>query len=456
MESSAHSKVKVRKEIVKITSPVFIELLLGTLFGMVDMIMLGRYGTSAMSTASIAAVGITNQLMFIGLSLVQSLSIGATAMVARYIGAKKHDKVEPVVKHIIIMSQLFIVLPLLFIALVFTPNVMKFLGAHQDTISIGMTYFRVIVLGFIFQAFNFSIFASLRGAGDTKTPMKINLIANLFNVIGNAVLIYGLFGAPELGILGAGISTSLAQVLASILLVRYILKPESTIHINLKKKFKVNKDIMYNLVKIGIPAAMEQIVMRLGILLYVKIIATLGTVAYATHQIGINVLNLSFTPGQSFGIAASTLAGRSLGAKDPDLAEKYIKTSRKIGTLIAVGMGLMLFFLGPAISSLYSNDPAVVSEASKILKLMAFIQPFQCSQLILAGGLRGAGDTIWTLISTFIGILVIRLALAYYFVMILGMGLIGAWLAVLIDQFIRWMLITLRFRTNKWKYISIR
>lgn len=456
MESSEHSKVNVRKEIINITSPVFIELLLGTLFGMVDMIMLGRYGTSAISTASIAAVGITNQLMFIGLSLVQSLSIGATAMVARYIGAKNHDSVEPVVKHIIIMSQLFIVIPLLFISLAFTTDVMKFLGAHQDTISIGMTYFKVIVLGFIFQAFNFSIFASLRGAGDTKTPMKINLIANLFNVIGNVVLIYGLFGAPELGILGAGISTSLSQVVASVLLVRYILNPESTIYINLKKKFEINKDIMYNLVKIGIPAAVEQIVMRLGILLYVKIIATLGTVAYATHQIGINILNLSFTPGQSFGIAASTLAGRSLGANDPDLAEKYIKTSRHIGTLIAVGMGLILFFFGPAISSLYSNDNTVVSEASKILKLMAFIQPFQCSQLVLSGGLRGAGDTVWTLISTFIGILVIRLALAYYFVMILGMGLIGAWLSVLIDQFIRWILITFRFKTNKWKYITIR
>lgn len=456
MESSKHSKANVRKEIVNITSPVFIELLLGTLFGMVDMIMLGRYGTSAISTASIAAVGITNQLMFIGLSLVQSLSIGATAMVARYIGAKNHDRVEPVVKHIIIMSQLFIVLPLLAIALSSTTGVMKFLGAQQDTIAIGTTYFRIIVLGFIFQAFNFSIFASLRGAGDTKTPMKINLVANLFNVIGNAVLIYGLFGAPELGIVGAAVSTSLSQVLASILLVRYILRPSSTIYINLKKRFKVNKDIMYNLIKIGIPAAMEQIVMRLGILLYVKIIATLGTTAYATHQIGINILNLSFTPGQSFGIAASTLTGRSLGAKDADLAEKYIKTSRRIGTIIAVGMGLILFFLGPAIASLYSNDPAVVSEASKILKLMAFIQPFQCSQLILSGGLRGAGDTVWTLISTFVGILIIRLALAYYFVMILGMGLVGAWLAVLIDQFIRWILISLRFRTNKWKYVTIR
>lgn len=456
MESSEHSKANVRKEIIKITSPVLIELLLGTLFGMVDMIMLGRYGTSAISTASIAAVGITNQLMFIGLSLVQSLSIGATAMVARYIGAKNHDRVEPVVKHIIIMSQLFIAIPLLFIALSFTPNIMKFIGAQPDTISIGSNYFRVIALGFVFQAFNFSIFASLRGAGDTKTPMKINIIANLLNVIGNVVLIYGLFGAPELGILGAGISTSLSQVLASFLLVRYILRPESTIHINLKKKFRINKDIMYNLVKIGIPAAAEQIVMRMGILLFVKIIASLGTVAYATHQIGINILSLSFTPGQSFGIAASTLTGRSLGANDPDLAEKYIKTSRQIGILIAVGMGLILFFLGPTIASLYSNDSQVVSEAGKVLKLMAFIQPFQCAQLILSGGLRGAGDTIWTLVSTFVGILLVRVILGYYFVMILGLGLTGAWIAILIDQFIRWVLITLRFRTNKWKYITIR
>lgn len=456
MDSSYHSKANVKSEIIKITTPVFIELLLGTMFGMVDMIMLGRYGTSAISTASIAAVGITNQLMFIGLSLVQSLNIGATAMVARYIGAKNHDKVEPVVKHIIIMSQLFLVLPLLFIALTFTPGTMKFLGAHPDTIGIGTSYFRVIVLGFIFQAFNFSIFASLRGAGDTKTPMKINLTANLFNVIGNAVLIYGLFGAPELGILGAGISTSMSQVIASILLVRYILRKDSTIHINFKNKFKIDKDIVYNLVKIGIPASMEQIAMRLGLLFFAKIIATLGTVAYATHQIGINILNLSFTPGQSFGIAASTLTGRSLGAGDPHLAEKYIKTSSNIGSLIAVLMGLILYFLGPSIASLYSNDPQVVYEAAKILKLMAFIQPFQCSQLILAGGLRGAGDTVWTLISTFVGILVFRLVLAYYFVIVLHMGLSGAWVAVLIDQFIRWILITLRFKTNKWKYITIR
>jgi Na+-driven multidrug efflux pump len=108
------------------------------------------------------------------------------------------------------------------------------------------------------------------------------------------------------------------------------------------------------------------------------------------------------------------------------------------------------------VASLYTNNKEVVTEAGKVLKLVAFIQPFQCSQLIISGGLRGAGDTVWTLISTFIGILVVRLILAYIFVINMGMGLQGAWLAVLVDQGIRWAFISLRLRTNKWKYITIR
>lgn len=452
------SKKENRDEIIKIAGPVFIELLMGTLFGMVDMIMLGNYGTDAMAVAGIAAVGITNQLMFIGLSLVQSLNIGATTMVARYIGAKKENRIESVVKHVMILTQVLLVVPILFVGLGMTDGAMKFLGAHQDTISIGRDYFRVVALGFIFQAFNFSVFASLRGAGDTKTPMKINLIANLLNVFGNAILIFGLFGLPELGVLGAGVSTTLSQVIASILLIRFILNKNnnSHIYINLKEKFKFQKDIIYNLIKIGLPASLEQIALRLGLLIFVKIIATLGTVAYATHQICINIMNLSFTPGQAFGIAASTLTGRSLGENDPDKAERYIKSCSNIGALISAIMGVVFFFLGTFIAGLYTKNQDVVIEAGKILKLMAFIQPFQGSQLILSGGLRGAGDTVSTLISTFIGVLVIRIVLSYLFVIVMSMGLMGAWLSVLIDQAIRWIMIQIRFRTNKWKYVTIR
>lgn len=454
--SESYSKKSIRQEIVKIAGPVFIELLMGTLFGMVDMIMLGNYGTDAVSAAGIAAVGITNQVVFIGLSLVQSLNIGATAMVARYIGAGREDQIEDVVKHIIILTQLLLVIPFLIIGLGFSNTIMTFVGAQADALAIGEQYFRIIVIGFVFQAFNFSIFASLRGAGDTKTPMKINIAVNLLNVFGNAVLIYGLFGLPAFGVTGAAISTTISHVLATIVLIRYIFKPDSTIYINLKNKFIISKNIVYNLIKIGVPAAMEQIALRLGILLFVKIVASLGTVAYATHNIAINILSLSFTTGQAFGIAASTLTGRSLGQEKPELAERYIKACSKVGVLASTFVALAFFFFGDLIASLYTGNQEVVKQAGDILKLVALIQPFQTSQLILAGGLRGAGDTIWTLISTFIGILIIRVALAYYFVKILAIGLIGAWIAVFIDQFTRWIMITIRFRTNKWKDIKIR
>lgn len=449
-------KKLIRKDILKIANPVFIELIMGTLFGMVDMMMLGRYGGPNISTASIAAVGITNQLIFIGLSLVQSLNVGATAMVARYIGAKREDRIEAVVKHIIILTQLFLVLPILYLGLMKSQMMMAFFGAEADTIGIGMDYFRIVTLGFVFQAFNFSLFAALRGAGNTKTPMKINVRVNLLNVFGNAILIFGLFGFPALGITGAGISTSLSQVAASILLIIYLLKTKGVIKLNLKTGFKFDKDIIYNLVKIGIPASLEQIAFRIGILIFVKLIASLGTVAYATHQICINILNLSFTPGQAFGIAGSTLTGRSLGAQEPDLAENYIKESKNIGTVIAVIMGVLFFFFGEYVIRLYTDTPEVINQGVRILKLMAFIMPFQTSQLIISGGLRGAGDTVWTLVSTLIGVVFIRLFLSYYFVLVLGMGLFGAWLSVLIDQLIRWVFIIIRFKTNKWKYITIR
>ena len=450
------NKKDIKSEILKIASPVFIELLMGTLFGMVDMMMLGRSGDNATTAASIAAVGVTNQLVFIGLSLVQSLNIGSTTMVARYIGAKREDRIQGVIKHVMILTQVLLVIPILLVGLGMTDVAMKFLGAQADTLIIGRGYFRVVAMGFAFQAFNFSIFAALRGAGDTKTPMKINIFVNLLNVIGNAVLIYGLFGFPQLGVLGAGISTSISQVVASLILLKVVFDKESIVYVNLKEKFKFNRDIMYNLVKIGLPASGEQIAMRAGLLMFTKIIASLGTVAYATHQVCINILGLSFTPGQAFGIAASTLTGRSLGEKDPDRAEEYIKMSGRIGSIIAAAMGIILFFFGESIAALYTDNPEVIREAGKVLKLIALVQPFQSSQLIIAGGLRGAGDTVWTLISTFIGILFVRLILAYIFVMKMGMGLSGAWLSVFVDQSVRWGLIQIRFKTNKWKYITIR
>lgn len=449
-------KSSTTKDVINIAWPVLVELLLGSLFGMIDMMMLGRISDNSLAAASVATVGITNQPLFIGLSLVQALNVGGTAMVARYLGAHQDEKIELTLKHIILLSLLLLAIPLSILGIIFTDSIMNFMGAQADTLQVGRIYFKIVMVGFVFQSFNMSISAALRGVGETKAPMKINLKVNFLNVIGNALLIYGLFGFPKLGVTGAGLSTAISNVIASIILFTYVVKGNSIVKFSIKRSFKFDKDIIYNLVKIGVPASLEQMVLRTGVLLFVKIVAGLGTVVYAAHQISLNILSLSFQPGQAFGIAAASLVGRSLGANKLSMAEDYAKETRRIGSMISSFMAIIFFFFGPQIVGLYSNDPRIIQNASTVLKIIALVQPFQSSQLILAGGLRGAGDTFWPLLGTFFGVLVIRLILANLFVNALGYGLSGAWMAVLFDQFIRWLFVYMRFRTGRWKYTVVR
>ncbi|HOE56282.1 MAG TPA: MATE family efflux transporter [Bacillota bacterium] len=453
-----HINVKdpTNAEIVRIAWPILAELLLGSLFGMMDMMMLGRISDNALAAASVAAVGMTNQPLFIGLSLVQALNVGGTAMISRYFGANQNEKIETAMSHVLLLSMLMLAIPLSILGLVFTDPIMTLMGAQADTLQVGRCYFKIIMVGFIFQSLNMAISAALRGIGETKIPMTINLRCNFLNVFGNAVLIYGLIGFPKLGITGAGISTALSNIVASILIFRYVIKGKSIIRFNVKKPFKINKRILYNLFKIGVPASLEQIVLRTGLLLFARIVAGLGTVVYAAHQIAISILALSFQPGQAFGIAASSLTGRELGAGEFEMAEEYAGKTRRIGSIISTIMALVLFFFGPWIVGLYSVDPMIIRNASIALKIIALVQPFQASQLILAGALRGAGDTFWPLVASFFGVLLVRVVFAYIFVGIMGYGLVGAWVAVLIDQFVRWAFVYLRFRTGKWKYIRIK
>lgn len=448
-------KSPIRSDVIEIAWPVLVELLLGTLFGMVDMIMLGRLSNNSVAAASVAAVGMTNQPLFVGLSLIQALNVGGTAMVARYLGSGQRDRIEDTLKHVMLLCML-LAIPLSILGIIFTDNIMSLMGAQADTLQVGRSYFRVIMVGFIFQSFNMSISASLRGIGETKTPMKINLKVNFLNVIGNAILIYGLLGFPEMGITGAGLSTAMSNVIASILLFGYIIKGKSIVTFHMGKSFKIDGRIMYNLVKIGVPASLEQMILRIGVLLFVRIVAGLGTVVYAAHQIALNILGLSFQPGQAFGIAASSLLGRSLGAGEHKKAEDYAKETRRLGSMISTFMAIILFFFGPQLVGLYTRDPNIIKSSSTALKIIALVQPFQSSQLILAGGLRGAGDTFWPMAGTFAGVIIVRIALAHIFVNTMGMGLTGAWLAVFVDQFVRWLFVYARFRTGRWKHIKIR
>ena len=447
------NKTQLRMNIFHIVWPVFIEVLLGSLFGMVDMMMVGRISEHA--AQAVSAVGMTNQPVFLGLSFVQALNVGGTAIIARYYGAKKYKNISLVLKHVMLLAMLGFVLPISVLMIVLAPYVLSFLGADSSVIEVGSGYFRVIMFGFIFQSFSFTMTAALRGIGETKIPMRNNLIANSLNVLGNAVLIYGLFGFPVLGVTGAAISTALSNVIAMSLNLRYVLSKKSVLYLDFKEKFEFRFEMMKDLIRIGLPTALEQLALRVGIISFLNIVSGLGTNVYAAHQISLNILNLTYSPAQAFGITASTLMGQSLGAKNEQLARMYTRMCQRIGFVIAIGMSLFIFFGSKTLAEFYSTEPEIIRNTMIALTIVAFVQPFQSHQLITSGALRGAGDTVWPLIAIFVGSILIRVSLGYIFVNMIGLGLAGAWYAVFIDQFIRWLIILFRFKSGKWKNIRI-
>lgn len=419
--------------------------------GMANLMMVGHLGPYAIS-----AVGITNQPVLIGLGIFQAFNVGSTALVARFVGAKDYALAKTAARQTLTMSVLigFIVcIP----QYAFARWIVTAMGGQAEILPYAELYMRYAAAGMFFQIIATGISSLLRGAGDTKSPMRYNIIANVINLILGYFLIYGPWFLPSLGVAGAGIASLIAKIAACVLALYAIFDRRSMIPIILhpKDNFWPEMRMIRRIMRIGYAAAGEQMALRIGLLVFTRLVIGLGVAAFAAHQITINLLSLSFNFGQAFGIAATSLMGRSLGAKDPDRAEIYGRELRKIGLYLSIGLGVVFFTLGPYIGRMYSCDPEVIAIVDILLKIVGFIMPFQNSQLILAGGLRGAGDTRWPLIAILCGALGVRVVLGILFIQVLMFGIIGAWAAIAIDQFTRSTVIYMRFKTGRWKYIKV-
>lgn len=285
--------------------------------------------------------------------------------------------------------------------------------------------------------------------------MTYNLISNLVNVVFNYLFIYGKFGFPRWELAGASLATVIGQTVAFVLALAVVLRGRNYVHLQFRAGFKPDLKVMKSIVNIGFPAMVEQMLMRAGAIMYVKTVAALGTVAYATHQIGMNIQALSFMNGQAFSVSATSLVGQSLGKKRPDMAQAYARRTRMLGMMISIVLGIAFFFFGERIVSWYAKEPEVIAMGASILKLVALIQPFQSSQFILAGALRGAGDTRSVAVITFVTVLLIRPSLAVLNIQVFGWGLMGAWYALVTDQIVRSALVLLRYNSGKWKSVRV-
>lgn len=258
-----------------------------------------------------------------------------------------------------------------------------------------------------------------------------------------------------MGVSGAAVATMLAQLLGALLIARVVFGGQRAVQLTLHDDYRLRWVPVKRVLRIGIPAMMESVFMRFAQIFFTLILTSLGTVTYAAHQIAIRAESISFMPGWGFAVAATTLVGQSLGAQRPDLAQKSGYFARNIAIGVSTTMGILMVLFPVQFVSLFTDDAEVIKQAAAVLRLIGVVQPAMAINMVIAGGLRGAGDTLWVTIITASSMWLVRLSIAYVLVFWFDMGIVGAWLGMAADLVVRSLLFSLRFARGKWKTIKV-
>ncbi|HEX9074303.1 MAG TPA: MATE family efflux transporter [Anaerolineae bacterium] len=441
--------LSLNRQLFQLAWPSLIENLLQTMLGFVDLVFVGQLGADA-----IAGVGLGNQLMFLLQVVFMGLSVGNQALVARAIGAGDKRDAERIAKQSLVIAVVLSV-GIAVIGLFYSDSIIGVMGAAPDVTAIGGGFLRIVSTFSIVIGVMLIGGGTLRGSGDTRTPMVITGLINLVNIALDYALIFGNFGFPRLGPVGSAVATTIARAIGALFILYVLFKRGSVLKLPARGGWGFQRDVVKRILNIGWPAAAEQVVFQLGFLTFSAIAIFLGTDDLAAQQIAFNISNFSILPAFAFGVAATTLVGQSLGARDPDRAEASAWQALKSGLVWMCVMGLGFYIGRHFLVGIYTDDPNVMRLGEMCMVFIALAQPLQAISIVLASALRGAGDTRATLVFTFIGIWIVRVAFGYLMGIVFGLGLFGVWLGWMADFITRASLITWRFRGAHWKSLRV-
>ena len=445
------------RSIGQIALPSVLEMVLTSLIGSIDTMMVGTQGTNA-----IAAVGLVNQPRMLMLCLFFALNIGVTAVVARRKGEGRQVDANAALRSALIAE---LILSFLMMALVIplTNPLMRLAGAKAETIDDAAAYFSILAWALPLNALSMGINAAQRGTGNTRIVMVCNITANLVNVLFNYLLINGNLGFPKLGVRGAAYATAIGFGVGFFMALFALIhgrKRGDFLQLSRHDKWRLDIEGTKSVFKVGGNAMFEQLALRFGFFAYARIVADLGTNAFAAHQICAQFLSLSFTFADGVGVAGTSLVGQMLGRKRPDLSTLYGKCSQRVALIVSIALASTIALLRVPLVSLFistadENAPEVFELATQVMLIVALFQPFQMSSVVFSGCLRGAGDNRYVALVMVLCVAILRPALSWTAVNVLHIGLIGAWLASLVDMSIRVILVGKRFSEGKWHAIKV-
>jgi putative MATE family efflux protein len=439
---SKESNSQILKTIFLLAMPAVIENFFQTILGFVDTLFVSKLGL-----IEVSAVGVTNAILAVYFAIFMSIGISANVLVAKHLGAGNKEKAKEI-SHQSILLATIIGLLFGFISYFFAEPLLRLMGVEKNVLDPAISYFQIVATPSIFISLMFVLGSILRGNGDTTTPMKISIYINLIHIGLDYIFIFGFFMIPALGLEGAAYATVIARLLGVIGLSFYLIKDKKVALDPFYWKFK--KEIQWNIITLGTPAAGERLVMRIGQVLYFGIIIALGTNTFAAHQIAGNIEVFSYMIGYGFATAATTLVSQKLGANDLDGAKRYANLSIVSGAIFMTFFGILLFVFGEWSAHFFTDNLTVVQQIKTALQIDAFIQPVLAVVLILTGIYQAAENTKFPMYTTTIGIWVIRTLGVYILGVHFDWGISGVWIAIGLDNLFRAIWLWYFYQNHRW------
>ena len=429
--------------------PSLCEQVLTGIINFVDTLMV-----SSVDEAAVAAIGLTIQPRMIFQVVLAAIATAVNAVVARRRGQGDREGANRVLGAMLpivvgIAATFFVV------SYFFASPILSFIGANEDTLAAATSYYRITMFGLIFLSVSMTLNGAQRGAGKTRIAMVTTMTANVVNCLFNALLINGLGIFPRLEVTGAAIATVVGQFTAMVISVASVRRKNGYLFLSLPNLFRIDRKVVGPVFFVMSGALFEQLFLRIGFFTFAKLVAGLGTLDFATHQICMTILNLSFTVGDGLAIASSSLVGQSLGMRRPDRALVFGKVAQRIGLGFASVLCALVAVFRNGIIGWFTDESEVLQKGANIMLLISVILLFQIQQVMFCGTLRGAGDTRFMAVISLLTVGTVRPALTFLLMTFTPLGLYGAWIAVLTDQIIRAVFACVRFYRGKWTRIEL-
>ena len=427
-ENSKESRLKSFSENPKkalwiLSLPILAGMAIQTVYTLVDMIYIGRLGGE-----SIAAVAFNMPLMFFVLGLSMGLSSGVTASIARFIGANDKVNADNSAEHALLMAGLISTLMVIF-GLIYGKQMLGFLGTPPELIELAWSYLRIITIGLFFMVFSGFFRSILSGEGDMKTAMTISVIGTILNIILDPIFIFVL----GYGVAGAAIATVISQIIVfTIFIYIFLIKEHTYVTFNWKD-FSFSKFIIFDIIKVGVPASMAMIIMSAGQAVFNKILVSYSAFSVAAYQIGGRIDVVIFLPIMAIATALTTLVGMFYGAKDYANVKLIIMYGISRSVIVTTVMSTIVFIFAPWIVKAFSTEPEILTIAVNYIRLIVIIYPLVAIGMTSGRVMQGLGLGLPMLVTTTIRVLGVSAPLALIFNYIYHKPIEWMWYAMMIS-----------------------